>query len=216
MPLGDVNRLLLTHLVRALPSEARIALCCAGKFLDWNWSELQQVLAGRPVAVMLDDSPRKLAAGQIHGVPVKPIAFASPDTVDAILITSDRMESRMVERLAPLVRSGIQVVRTARVERDPAVTPALIESVLNDPAPESERPPEPWEQAVQPNPLGAAVEITNGCNLNCLMCDTHSSTRPRGEMGLDLFRRALDELDAIGCRQFSCHTVGEPTIHHHF
>jgi radical SAM protein with 4Fe4S-binding SPASM domain len=216
MLLGNVRKLLLKRIVRGLPADARIVLCCAGKYLDWNWPDLQEILAGRTLTAILDDSPEKLAAGFVHGIPARPIAFATPQTVDAVLITSDRMESRMVGRLAPLAIAGVAVIRTARVEHNTPVTPGILESLLADPALDLHGRPEPWKQPLRDAPLGAVPEITNGCNLNCLMCKTRASQRPLGQMSLDLFRHALDEIEAIGCRQISYHTVGEPTIHRQF
>lgn len=216
MSFGNVRKALLRRIFSDLPTDARIALCCAGKYLDWNWTHLLDAMDWRRPMAILDDSPAKLALEQINGIPVRPIAFASPETVDAIIITSDRMEERMVRRLAPLSEAGVHIIRTAHVEHNTAVTPALIESLLTDPSLDLHSRPEPWNEPLRDTPLGVVPEITNGCNLNCLICKTHAAARPVGQMSLDLFQHSLDELDAIGIKQISYHTVGEPTIHREF
>lgn len=56
-----------------------------------------------------------------------------------------------------------------------------------------------------------AIETTNICNLNCIMCDTASTTRPKGFMSMIDFIRCLDEVEKIGQGVVSFHTIGDPT-----
>lgn len=42
-------------------------------------------------------------------------------------------------------------------------------------------------------PLNIGVEVTNFCNLNCIMCGNDKLTRPRGYMSMDLYKRIIDE-----------------------
>lgn len=43
-------------------------------------------------------------------------------------------------------------------------------------------------------PLNIAVEVTNNCNLNCVMCSNNKQTRPRGFMTGQTYRRIIDEV----------------------
>ncbi|OFX08815.1 MAG: hypothetical protein A2516_08645 [Alphaproteobacteria bacterium RIFOXYD12_FULL_60_8] len=59
----------------------------------------------------------------------------------------------------------------------------------------------------------ALIEITNGCNLNCLMCSTKLSTRPPSLMTPEDFELVLRELKSVGISSIALHTVGETFIH---
>ena len=43
-------------------------------------------------------------------------------------------------------------------------------------------------------PLNVAIEITNRCNLNCVMCNNDKLTRDRGFITLPLYRKIIDEI----------------------
>ncbi|MEK6529148.1 MAG: radical SAM protein, partial [Nitrospirota bacterium] len=61
------------------------------------------------------------------------------------------------------------------------------------------------------------VEINNTCNLNCIMCETKNSKRPKGVMSVDDFVWILDKIiKPKGQRVLVVHTVGEPLMHPHF
>jgi len=61
------------------------------------------------------------------------------------------------------------------------------------------------------------VEINNTCNLNCIMCETKNSKRPKGVMPAADFTRILDRIiKPKGQKVLVVHTVGEPLIHPHF
>lgn len=60
------------------------------------------------------------------------------------------------------------------------------------------------------------IEESNKCNLNCVMCRTNNSTRARGEMSKDLFRRILVEKKRLGQKLVVMHTVNEPLLCSYF
>lgn len=61
------------------------------------------------------------------------------------------------------------------------------------------------------------VEINNTCNLNCIMCETKNSKRPKGVMSVDDFVWILDKvIKPKGQKVLVVHTVGEPLMHPHF
>ncbi len=43
-------------------------------------------------------------------------------------------------------------------------------------------------------PLNIGIEITNHCNLNCIMCNNNKLTRPRGYMNVKLYKKIIDEI----------------------
>ena len=47
-------------------------------------------------------------------------------------------------------------------------------------------------------PQGSLIEITNACNLNCLMCNTKLSTRPASLMLPEVFERIIKQLTEKG------------------
>ena len=48
-----------------------------------------------------------------------------------------------------------------------------------------------WTPEKQTKPQGALIEITNACNLNCLMCNTKFQSRPEGLMSSEVFERIV-------------------------
>lgn len=56
----------------------------------------------------------------------------------------------------------------------------------------------------------AAIEINNSCNINCVMCDTKSSTRPKRLMDLSLFNDTVVQLKQAGIETVTLHTIGDP------
>lgn len=62
-------------------------------------------------------------------------------------------------------------------------------------------------------PDNSAIEITNACNLNCVMCNTQKSRRKKGYMNLPTFKIILQQLKANGISFVSLHTVGETLMH---
>lgn len=61
-------------------------------------------------------------------------------------------------------------------------------------------------------PVHVEFELTNHCNLRCIMCPHHIMKRPKGYMIWETFKRAVDE-----CRGHTktsyLHQIGEPLLH---
>lgn len=57
-------------------------------------------------------------------------------------------------------------------------------------------------------------EVTDNCNAECIMCprDLHKLGRPHGIMSLKEYKRSLDEVVALGCRQIVLTGFGEPLV----
>ncbi len=64
-----------------------------------------------------------------------------------------------------------------------------------------------------PVPPTVYVELTNRCNLNCLMCDRESMTRKQGFMDMELFRKVIDNAADIRVPIVKLNRFGEPLIH---
>ena len=62
-------------------------------------------------------------------------------------------------------------------------------------------------------PRSALIEITNACNLNCLMCSTQLSERDAGIMSPEVFKRIVEELKVVGISSAGLHTVGETFVY---
>ncbi len=54
------------------------------------------------------------------------------------------------------------------------------------------------------------IEINNSCNINCVMCDTKSSTRQKKLMNLELFEKSTSEMKRQGIKTVLLHTIGDP------
>ena len=57
-------------------------------------------------------------------------------------------------------------------------------------------------------------EVTDHCNAECVMCprDIHKDARPHGIMNLDRYKRSIDEVSELGCKQVVLTGFGEPMI----
>ncbi|MBI3635202.1 MAG: radical SAM protein [Candidatus Rokubacteria bacterium] len=62
-------------------------------------------------------------------------------------------------------------------------------------------------------PLRIGVEVTNACNLNCVMCNTKLAKRRAGLIDVSLFETIVDEVAAAGVGSVELYTVGEPFLH---
>lgn len=209
----SAQRMLFSAVVSRLPDDARIALCCGGAFLERAWPVIREELGGRKVVAILDDSVEKQRSGRLYGIEVKPIDSADAADLDAIIVTTDSLEDRMVRRLATLADAGVQLIRAADVHRSDVVTPETLDGLLDHPWVSEAPRPEPWNESPRDKPISVGLEINNECNINCVMCETHEATRPRGQMSLELFEQSLDQLEAMGIKSVSYHTIGEPTLH---
>ena len=54
------------------------------------------------------------------------------------------------------------------------------------------------------------LEINNSCNINCVMCDTKSSTRQKKLMDLDLCEKSVKQMKEDGVTSVLLHTIGDP------
>ncbi|MCP4592265.1 MAG: radical SAM protein [bacterium] len=65
-------------------------------------------------------------------------------------------------------------------------------------------------------PPKVQIEITNRCNLRCVMCTRHQMQRPLGDLGWETFQRIADECSAeTGC-VLSLYFLGESLLHANF
>ncbi len=57
-------------------------------------------------------------------------------------------------------------------------------------------------------------EVTDHCNAECVMCprDHHKFGRPHGIMDLEKYRKSIDEVVELGCKQVVLTGFGEPMI----
>ncbi len=63
-----------------------------------------------------------------------------------------------------------------------------------------------------------SIEIASACNLNCIHCPSHSkdtigNKRELGFIDIELFNKAMDEIDCYGKRRIYLHKDGEPLLH---
>ncbi|MHC1713611.1 MAG: radical SAM protein [Solidesulfovibrio sp.] len=68
-------------------------------------------------------------------------------------------------------------------------------------------------RSTQSVPTQAFIEITNHCNLNCTMCNTHMATREKGFMSPEMFDQVVARLQYLGINRAALHTVGETLVH---
>ena len=65
-------------------------------------------------------------------------------------------------------------------------------------------------------PLEVGIELTNNCNLSCIMCPykemVTKKTRPQGKMSGSLFKKIIDEI-APFAELIYLHGLGEPLLH---
>lgn len=61
-------------------------------------------------------------------------------------------------------------------------------------------------------PLELVIEVTNKCNLNCVMCLRKKMTRKQGFINLNLYRKIIDEVSSF-LELVYLHGEGEPLMH---
>lgn len=57
------------------------------------------------------------------------------------------------------------------------------------------------------------LEVTNHCNLNCVMCPRDTMKRPKGYMEFDFFREVIDQIPPHRLEKSWLHLYGEPLLH---
>jgi radical SAM protein with 4Fe4S-binding SPASM domain len=62
-------------------------------------------------------------------------------------------------------------------------------------------------------PPSIQIEPTNFCNADCICCSVSRSTRPRGNMNLELFHNIIDDASQIGVRRIILFLHGESLLH---
>lgn len=71
----------------------------------------------------------------------------------------------------------------------------------------------PYKYELPAFPLFLDLEITNVCNLDCLMCGRQIMKRKIGFMEFGLFKRIIDEARKEGCKGIRFIRYGEPFLH---
>ena len=64
-----------------------------------------------------------------------------------------------------------------------------------------------------PFPTLIDFEVTNQCNLDCIMCPRDSMNRPKGFMDFDFFRQVVDQIPPHRIEKSWFHLYGEPLLH---
>ncbi len=64
-----------------------------------------------------------------------------------------------------------------------------------------------------PFPTLIDFEVTNHCNLDCIMCPRDSMNRPKGLMELGLFKDIVDQIPPHSIEKSWFHLYGEPLLH---
>lgn len=63
-------------------------------------------------------------------------------------------------------------------------------------------------------PTEIYIEITNNCNLSCIMCPRHHLNRSQGDMDYNLFKKCIDEISQFKPKPSVLLTfLGEPLLH---
>lgn len=70
--------------------------------------------------------------------------------------------------------------------------------------------------AIAPIPKTLMLELTNACNLDCVMCQNIRSKRKRGFMDPDLARIVLTQGRQIGMEKVALYSTGESLLHPDF
>ena len=63
-----------------------------------------------------------------------------------------------------------------------------------------------------PPPETVIIEVTNACNLNCLMCGNRHMMRKIGYMEYDLFKKIIINIKGYA-KKVRLYSTGEPTLH---
>lgn len=62
-------------------------------------------------------------------------------------------------------------------------------------------------------PIFAGFELTNVCNLKCVMCALTYSDKKKGFMDFEFFKSAFNQVYDLGIRNIGFHIQGEPIMH---
>ena len=72
------------------------------------------------------------------------------------------------------------------------------------------------QELCPPFPETLMLELTNGCNLKCIMCQNTTMQRKTGLMSLEIIEQLLVEASENGIKKIALYTTGEPLIHPKF
>jgi len=62
-------------------------------------------------------------------------------------------------------------------------------------------------------PKNLMVEVTNACNLRCIMCYNRRMKRKKGFMDMDTYKLVLENAKEIGIKMVALYTIGESFLH---
>lgn len=71
-------------------------------------------------------------------------------------------------------------------------------------------------QSLPPVPRKLKLELTNGCNLRCMMCPNAAAKRKRGMMDWNLFTQIIQEAKQIKIPHIGMYSTGESLLHPRF
>ena len=75
-----------------------------------------------------------------------------------------------------------------------------------------------WEQytmslEVAPAPLHVDIELTNHCDLDCVMCERRNMNRPKGMMSMEMFQAVINECRDMRVDSIKLNLWGESLLH---
>lgn len=71
----------------------------------------------------------------------------------------------------------------------------------------------PWFFDLNKAPVSLGIEVTNACNLKCVMCHREAMTRERGFMDFDLFKECARQGIEMGVKMIIPFNYGESLLH---
>ncbi|MFX0202251.1 MAG: radical SAM protein, partial [Candidatus Hodarchaeota archaeon] len=71
----------------------------------------------------------------------------------------------------------------------------------------------PWLFALEKSPTSLGIEVTNACNLRCIMCHRQAMNREVGFMNLDLFKECAHQGIEMGVKMIVPFNYGEALLH---
>lgn len=71
----------------------------------------------------------------------------------------------------------------------------------------------PWVFKLYKVPMSLGIEVTNACNLKCIMCHRQVMTRKIGYMDFGLFKECVRQAIEMGVKMIVPFNYGEPLLH---
>ncbi len=69
------------------------------------------------------------------------------------------------------------------------------------------------KSVIAPVPRLLMLEVTNACNLKCIICNNTNMKRPKGNMPVELGKKAIREAAKWGVKEVALFTTGEPLLY---